>query len=110
MSTPADAAVEPPFVCRNCGRERAGETPDAAGWCAACRGALVRRATLPAWGVGAAAAALLLLGLWAAGLLASRFVVALLALVALLSFGAFKVARRAAFEVFRSRGVAPPAE
>jgi hypothetical protein len=99
---------EPAFTCRNCGRLRTGEKPDNAGWCAACRAEVVRRATVPAWVATLVVAALLMLALWWAGAFYSRFVVMWLALAALAAFGAFKVARRVAFEIVRARGVTPP--
>ena len=103
--------TDAPFVCRNCRRERTGEKPDAAGWCARCRAVLVRRSTLPARVAGALAAVLLVALLVWTGLLASqRFFVVWLAVAAGLAWVVFKVARRAAFEVFRSRGVPAPPE
>ncbi|HET6765507.1 MAG TPA: hypothetical protein VFH27_17625 [Longimicrobiaceae bacterium] len=94
--------------CANCGRQRPpGELHG--GWCDVCRAEVVRRATLPAR-LAAGAFALLLLALlvWMGGL-ESRFLVMWLALLCLAVFAAYKVARRVAFEVVRSRGVTPPA-
>jgi hypothetical protein len=102
------STAEPAFTCRNCGRTRRGEKPDSAGWCAACRAEVVRRATVPAWIATLVFAVLLGAALWWAGAFVSRFLVMWLALAALAAFGAFKVARRVAFEVVRARGVTPP--
>ena len=100
-----------PFVCRNCRRERTGEKADAAGWCARCRAALVRRSTLPARVAGVLAGVLLVVLLGWTGMLASqRFFVVWLAVAVGLAWVVFKVARRAAFEVYRSRGVSAPPE
>jgi hypothetical protein len=101
---------EPAFTCRNCGRLRTGEKPDNAGWCAACRAEVVRRATLPAWAATLLFAGLEAVVLWWSGAFLSRFLVMWLALAALAAFAAFKVARRVAFEIIRSRGVPPPPE
>ena len=104
------STAEPAFTCRNCGRTRTGEKPDNAGWCAACRAETVRRATVPAWLATVVFLAALVAVMWWAGAWTSRFVVMWLALAALAAFGAFKVARRVAFEVVRARGVTPPPE
>jgi hypothetical protein len=106
----SDEPGEPTFVCPNCGRTRVGETPDPAGWCAACRGEVVRRATRMARVAAVLAAALAALVLGWTGAFSSLFMVGWLALAALVVYGVFKVARRVAFDVVRSRGVTPPPE
>ncbi|MDB4951622.1 MAG: hypothetical protein JWM27_4271 [Gemmatimonadetes bacterium] len=104
------SSVEPGFDCRSCGRRRTGEKPDAGGWCTACRAEVVRRATTPArLATGAFAALEVALLVWA-GAFSSRFLVMWVAVAALLGFAAFKVARRVAFEVVRSRGVTLPTQ
>ena len=99
-------AEEPPADCRNCGKAfPEGETPDYHGWCAACRQALVDRATRWAW-IPTIAVAVPYLALLAwTGLFESDLLVLWLALGALLAFAAFKVGRRVAFDVVRSRGM-----
>lgn len=101
-------ADEAPAACRNCGTPfREDETPDFHGWCDACRGEVVRRSTRVA-----ILPALVVLGLYLwllvwMGMLESRLLVVWLALGAALAYAAFKVARRVAFDVIRSRGVRP---
>lgn len=97
------SAAHPPTACSRCGREPGEGKLDSRGWCAECREEVVRRATLPAYGVaGVVAAAYLGVMAWAGGF-ASTFVVFLLALGAILGFVAFKVARRVAFDLVRAR-------
>lgn len=94
----------PQSACRNCGREIAEGRADPAGWCAECRGAVVRRATPIAFGVALLVAVVYLsLLTWAGGLESTSFVIFWLALGAFAVFGAFKVARRVAFDLVRSR-------
>lgn len=90
--------------CRICGREFGEhEKPDANGWCARCRALLVTRSTRLAW-VPAILVAVLFYALVAwAGLLGSRFLVVWLALGLGLAWVAFKIARRVAFDVIRTR-------
>lgn len=101
---------DPTFVCSNCGRTRVGETPDPAGWCAACRGEVVRQATRMARVAAVVAVVLAALVLAWTGAFGSLFMVGWLALAALLVYGVFKIVRRVAFDVVRSRGVTPPPE
>jgi hypothetical protein len=96
--------------CRNCGRQRPPGQLDGAGWCDVCRAEVVRRANLPARVAGILFAVLLVVLFVWLGALESRFVVMWLAATVFVAWGAFKVARRAAFEVIRARGVTPPAE
>ncbi len=100
---------EPGFVCRNCRLPREGKA-DRYGWCAACRQVLVRRTILPA-GVATfvVAAGLLALQTWL-GVFGSRFMMGWLALAGIVSFGAWKVARRVAFEVMQARSKIVPEE
>lgn len=100
----------PPLAaCRRCGRDPADGKTDAAGWCDECRGGVVRRATPLAFAVTAAFSVAYLLVLWWTGALQStNFVVFWLALGALLAFGTYKVARRVAFDVIRSRAAHVP--
>ncbi len=101
MSAPAPLAA-----CRQCAREPADGKTDAAGWCGECRAGVVRRATPTAFAVAVVFAVLYLVVLWWTGALEStNFVVFWLALGALLVFGTYKVARRVAFDVIRSRAV-----
>lgn len=96
--------IEAPEVCGRCRRPFAeGETADPHGWCARCFREVVRRSTwmavLPAVVVGA-------LYFWLIlhfGLQGSRFVIVFLALGAVFAWLAFKVSRRVAFDVIRSR-------
>jgi len=94
----------PHAACRNCGREIADGRPDPGGWCAECRAAVVRRSTPIAFGVALAVALVYLLLLtWAGGLESTGFLIFWLALGAFAVFGAFKVSRRVAFDLIRSR-------
>jgi UDP-N-acetylmuramyl pentapeptide phosphotransferase/UDP-N-acetylglucosamine-1-phosphate transferase len=71
---------------------------------------VVRRATPAAFGVAVLFAVLYLLVLWwTGGLESTNFVVFWLALGALLAFGTYKIARRVAFDVIRSRAARSPA-
>ncbi|MET0399947.1 MAG: hypothetical protein ABW277_24370 [Longimicrobiaceae bacterium] len=102
-SAPAHSA------CRQCGREPAEGKTDAAGWCEECRAGVVRRATPLALAAAAAFSVAYLLALWWTGALHStNFVVFWLAVGALLAFGTYKVARRVAFDVIRSRAARTP--
>ncbi|HEX8362576.1 MAG TPA: hypothetical protein VF613_20820 [Longimicrobium sp.] len=90
--------------CRACGRQFGDdEKPDANGWCAKCRALLVSRSTRVAWlPTLLFALAFYALVAWG-GLLESRFMVVWLALGVALAWVTFKVARRVAFDVIRSR-------
>lgn len=101
---PAAADAHPPFDCRKCGRLVRGEKPDDARWCEACRRDLIRSATRRSWPPAALVAALYLWLLAWSGLLESPLSVAWLALGALFTFVAYKVARRVWFDVLRRRG------
>ena len=102
-------AHAPHAACRQCGRESADGKADAAGWCAECRAGVVRRATPLALAVAAVFAVLYLVVLaWTGGLQSTNFVVFWLALGALLSFATYKIARRVAFDVIRSRAARSP--
>jgi hypothetical protein len=97
----------PTEICRNCGLPT--NKADHAGWCPDCRAVVLKRASGWAWGAVALAgipAAVLLVRM---GLLADRFVMLWVALTVGILFLVFKVARRAAFEVIRARGVPPVA-
>ena len=95
---------DPHAVCRQCGREPAEGKTDAEGWCDECRAGVVRRATPLAFAASTVFSVAYLLALWWTGALHStNFVVFWLALGALLAFGTYKVARRVAFDVIRSR-------
>lgn len=96
--------IDAPEVCRRCKRPFAeGEAPDPHGWCQRCFREVVRASTgiavLPGIVVGLLYGWLLL----HFGLTESRFVIVFLALGAVLAWLAFKVARRVAFDVIRSR-------
>ncbi|HEU0078683.1 MAG TPA: hypothetical protein VFQ76_13610 [Longimicrobiaceae bacterium] len=100
---------DPHAVCRQCGRAPAEGKTDAVGWCDECRAGVVRRATPVAYAVAGAFSVAYLLALWWTGALQStNFVVFWLALGALLAFGTYKVARRVAFDVIRSRTARSP--
>jgi hypothetical protein len=94
--------------CRNCGREVSRLDVDRQRWCGECRDVVVRRAT-----VWARLSALLVTGaviIWiATGVLTTqRFLVLWMLLVAAMYLLIYKIVRRIAFEVIRSRGVPPP--
>ena len=95
-------------TCANCGREWPAASFDPAGWCAQCRREVVRRATVIAHALAGVAA--VIAGLWVIAMVrpGPRFVVVWLVLVGLVYFVLYKLARRVAFEVIRSRGVRPP--
>jgi hypothetical protein len=97
------STVGPPPVCRNCGREIEDGKLDQEGWCAQCRGEVIRRATWPAVGLAVLVGVLHLAAMAWAGGFASVFMIFWLALGAALSYVAFKVGRRVAFEVIRAR-------
>jgi hypothetical protein len=95
---------EPEVVCSRCATPLAADaTPDDNGWCSACRAAVVRRSTRIAYGPAAVAALLMLWLLTRFGMMESRFVVIWLAIAAAATWLAFKVGRRVAFDVVRSR-------
>ena len=98
------------MACRNCGRRVSESAVDQDGWCPSCRKEVVRRATLVARVVGVLGA--LLVGLWvaAASRPDSRLLMLWLLLIAVVYFVLYKLARRVAFEVIRSRGVRAPVE
>lgn len=106
MSDPAGiaAAEHPPFDCRKCGRMVRGQKPDDARWCEACRRSLIRSATRRSWIPAAVVAVLYLWLLGWSGLLESPLSAVWLALGALFTFVAYKVARRVWFDVLRGRG------
>ena len=96
-------------ACGRCGRAPEGGKLDAEQWCAECRTAVVRRATPAAFGVAILFAVLYLVVLtWTGALESTNFLVFWLALGALLAFGTYKVARRVAFDVIRSRAARTP--
>jgi hypothetical protein len=99
------AAVDehPPFDCRKCGRTARGQKPDDAQWCEACRRELIRSSTRRSWLPAAVVAVLYLWLLWWSGLLESPLSAVWLALGALFTFVAYKVARRVWFDVLRHR-------
>jgi hypothetical protein len=97
MSDPGES-----FDCRKCKQHIANESPDNAGWCRACRRALVKRSNL-----GAIPAALLVAVAYAwvlsyFGLLGSSFMIVFIAIGVVLAWVAFKVARRVLFDVLRN--------
>jgi hypothetical protein len=92
-----------PVLCRRCGLAVGVEGADAMGWCARCRGEVVKSSTL--WSL-APAVLVALLFFWliaSLGMLHSSFAIVWLALGVALAWVAFKVARRVFFEVFRNR-------
>lgn len=92
-------------ACRKCGGAFGEAGPDHNGWCAACRAAVVRRASLLAVLPTLLVAGLYFWLLASFGMFESRFVMLWLALGVALAWVAFKVARRVLFDVVRSRGV-----
>lgn len=96
--------------CGNCRREREAGDLDALGWCSDCRHEVVRRATLVAHLLGGLGA--VVVGLWVVTVIqpGARFMLVWVVLVGLTYFVLYKLARRVAFEVIRSRGVPPPEE
>lgn len=106
MDHPVPHAVPeapPPFDCAQCGKHVEGEKPDDERWCAACRRALIARASRLAW-IPAVAVALLYLWLIAwSGLVESPMMAFWLVLGAVLAFVAYKVGRRVFFDVLRGR-------
>lgn len=109
MPAPRLPALEeelPPFDCTLCGSRKEGEKPDDAGRCASCRGHLIRRsgawALLPALVVAAGYLWLV----FAFELIESPAMIFFLALGAGLSFAAYKVGRRVAFDMLVTRGTA----
>lgn len=106
----SDEEIRQEATCHNCRRPREATSLDQFGWCERCRRVVIRRATLAARVVAA-----LGLGIGAFFVFSEvdpgprsliLWLVLLLALYALL----YKVTQRVAFEVVRSRGVAPPPE
>ena len=100
----AQADEHPPFDCRKCGRRVRGQKPDDAGWCEACRRELIRSASRRAWLPAAVVALLYLWLLWWSGLLESPLSAVWVAVGALFTFVAYKVARRVWFDLLRGRG------
>lgn len=103
----ATESAAPTELCRNCGLPT--DKADHAGWCPDCRAEVLRRASGWAWGAVALAGVPAAVLLVHTGLLADRFVMLWVVLAAGLLYLVFKVARRAAFEVIRARGVPPAA-
>lgn len=106
MSAPAAVAaadVHPPFDCRKCGLSIRGQKADDAGWCEACRKELIRHSTRRAYLPAAAVAALFLWLLWWSGLLESPLMAFWVALGGVITFVAYKVARRVLFDLLRGR-------
>lgn len=101
----------PEVECRNCGREVSRLDVDRQLWCSECRGVVVRRATI--WARVAAVLVTFGVVVWVAtGVLTSqRFLVLWMLLVAAMYLLVYKIVRRVAFEIIRSRGVpAPPTD
>ncbi len=104
MSAAAGAAdAPPPFDCRKCRARVQGQKADDAGWCEACRQALIHSSTRRAWLPAAVVAALYLWLLAWSGLLESPLMAVWVALGALFTFVAYKVARRVWFDLLRGR-------
>lgn len=96
-------------TCANCGRAHPAADLDGTGWCPSCRKTVIRRATRIGHVVGALLAAAVVAGMVAIAW-TPRFFVIWGVLVAAVYFIGFKLARRVAFEVVRSRGVPPAPE
>lgn len=93
--------------CARCGRDAPQEELDDAGWCRSCRAALVRQASRWAYAAAAATALLAAVLIWLV-VGSARFLIFWLLLVGIVAFLAFKVARRVAFELLRTRTAALP--
>ena len=104
MNQPAAGA------CPNCQQPVELGGADSAGWCMGCRRRLVRRANA----AGHVAGALSLVGaMWLLVMViqpGERFVLLWLLLAAAIYFVLFRVVRRMAFEIIRTRGVRPAAK
>ena len=105
-----DEEIRQEAPCRNCRRPREATSLDQFGWCERCRGVVIRRATLAARlvaALGLAIAAYLVFSEIDPG--PRSLIVWLVLLVAMYGL-LYKVTQRVAFEMIRSRGVAPPPE
>lgn len=96
--------------CPNCRRPVEVGAGDSAGWCTECRRRLVRRATLTGHVAGVVLVAAMLWWLVTVIQPGERFVLIWMLLAAALYFALFRVVRRMAFEIIRTRGVRPAAE
>jgi hypothetical protein len=98
----------PEVECRNCGREVPRLDVDRQFWCADCRDVVVSRATV--WARLSAVAVTVGVIIWiSTGVLTTqRFLVLWMLMVAAIYLLVYKIVRRIAFEVIRSRGVPPP--
>jgi hypothetical protein len=105
MSSP-----EPEGHCPNCSRAFPREELDAAGWCDGCRAVVVRRATLAGRLAGIVGS--FAVGYWIFGVLDPdpRFLIFWIVVVAVVYGFLYKIVRRVAFEMIRSRGVPPATE
>ena len=100
--------TQPPRACRNCGRPLTRGEHGPKPLCVPCKRAIVARATGWAYVGGALAGLGTVFGIATLFPQYTRFLVGWLAVGGIAYFIAFKVVRRAAFEVIRARGVAPP--
>jgi hypothetical protein len=94
--------------CANCGGLSPASALDADGWCDRCRKVVVRRATIAARAV--AVVAVLLSGwlLFAVIQPGARSLILWILFLAAVCFVLYRLTRRVAFELVRSRGVPPP--
>lgn len=97
-----------PRACSNCGRPLTGDEHGPTPLCAACKRAIVRRATPWAHIIGALVGLAAVFGIATIFPQYIRFLVGWLTIGGLIYFVTFKVVRRAAFEVIRARGVPVP--
>lgn len=97
-------------TCPNCRHPLEEGEADSAGWCAACRRAVVRRSTWIAHGAAIFGALLLLWLIVSRVQPAQRFALLWLILLAGLYLVLFRLVRRVAFELIRGRGVPSPRE
>ena len=96
--------------CGNCGRRRAVSDLDGAGWCGLCRQMVVTRATFIAHTVAGLVALAVAIWIVMGVHPGPRFVLVWAILIGAIYFFLFRLTRRVAFEVVRTRGVRPPEE
>lgn len=97
--------TSPPRACSNCGRPLSGDEHGPNPLCAACKRAILRRATPWAHIIGASVGLAVVFGIATVFPQYIRFLVGWLTIGGLVYYATFKVVRRAAFEVIRARGV-----
>lgn len=96
--------------CANCRAIRTADELDQNDWCTACRREVVRRATTVGRVVGVLGALAVAAVLFATVDINPRFLAGWLVLIAGVHLFLYRLVRRVAFEMIRSRGVPPPPE